>query len=283
MDTVMNLIGGSREAGLSVLFAFAVPHLLQWLKASNIPLMQEGAARLNRAVAFVTAILVSIGVHWTFAHDTTGWVLTFSGAHLTAGAFLLDVTRQFMLQQGRYHVLANGPGGVNVSGALRDKLASGTSIVLAIVAAGALLVTPGCGATVNGNMRHQAVVGNTAIYETLASIQDSADGLRASGAITAEQRRAISVHLLPALKAGRDLVHVTQAWKPGTPAPLEFMALAKNVQALAVDVVATMPEAAQKLMLAKLETIKDQLLNLFVKFAGGEPAPSFDALVASFN
>lgn len=161
---------------------------------------------------------------------------------------------------------------------------SGVITLLLVAAIGAAAGSvSACGATVNGNLRHQAVVGNTAIYETLASIQDSADGLLKSGAITLEQRRAIGVHLLPALKSGRDLVHITQAWKPGTPAPLEFMALAKNVQALIVDVTATMPDSAQTALLAKLETIKDQLLNLFVQFAGGEPSPTFDAMVASFN
>jgi hypothetical protein len=278
MDAVMEMLtkflGGGREAGLSVLFAFVVPHLLQWLKGSNVPLMQEGAARLNRAVAFGTAILMAVNVHWTFVHGADGWTFTLSGIHDSIGAFLLDVTRQFMLQQGRYRVLATGPGSVNISGALRDKLASG---------AGAVLVALGLGMTFIGcasvPARHNAVIASTAVYDALAAAQDGADGLLKAEVITSAQRREFSTHLLPALKAGHDLNSIVMAWKPGAPAPAQLIALVKNVETLLNDVASSLPLSAQSRMLPQLNRAAQLLLDLFVQFSGGERPPSFEALV----
>jgi hypothetical protein len=101
-DLLTPVLGGGREALLSVLFAFVIPKVLQKIKCSDIPLMKEGAWRLNRAVAIGAGVIAAVGIHTTFIVNDQGWSLTLAGAHTSIGAFLLDVLKQFWMQQGVY-------------------------------------------------------------------------------------------------------------------------------------------------------------------------------------
>lgn len=130
MNDLLSLVGGSREAVFSLVLAWLAPRFLQWLKSSNLPIMQEGAETLNRWVAVVAAVLATIGVHWTFTAGPEGWQIALSGAHQSVGAFLADVARQFMLQQGAYKAM----GTTSDIGGLLKSLVGKTSVIALLAA-----------------------------------------------------------------------------------------------------------------------------------------------------
>lgn len=102
---ITSLFGGSREAVLSLVLAYSIPRLLEWLKHSKLPIMREGAAGLNRLIAIGVSVLATIGIHWTWTTGADGWQLALSGAHTSLAAFIADVVRQFLLQQGAYRAM----------------------------------------------------------------------------------------------------------------------------------------------------------------------------------
>ncbi len=84
----------------SALLGFYIPRILEWLKKSKyFPLMQKGQFWLNRSVAIGVSVLSAVGVHATFTHADTGWNLHVWGPQLTIATFVVDVLRQFAIQE----------------------------------------------------------------------------------------------------------------------------------------------------------------------------------------
>jgi hypothetical protein len=264
------------ELGGSMLLAFYLPRILAWLKVQSwFPFLEDGRRHINRLTAVLVALGSAMGLHWGFSHGDTGWQFIIGGPQMTIVGFLVDFARQFAAQQFFYEHQSTGGPDTGLGSVRR------TITMLLIVVLPLSMLSLACASAPTA--RHAAVVIDTAVYDALAAAQDGADGLLKAEVITPAQRRQFSTHLLPALNAGRDLVHITQRWQPGAPAPADFIALVRDVQALIADVGQSLPTSAQSRMLPKLNAAAQQLLDLFVKFSGGEPPPSLDALAASFG
>lgn len=98
--------------------------------------------------------------------------------------------------------------------------------------------------------RHIAVVGNVAVYESLATIQDTADTLVQTKAITQEQRKEIAKYLLPALETGRAIAKLTASWPADKPAPAELQTLTNQLKEFVDKILAVWPDSPAKAAIA---------------------------------
>ncbi len=88
-----------QETGLSALFGFYIPRVLEYLKHTSwFPFLEEGLDRVNRVVSVIVACLIAAGLTWQFSNTPDGWSLTI-GANSSLAAFLFNAARQFALQQ----------------------------------------------------------------------------------------------------------------------------------------------------------------------------------------
>jgi hypothetical protein len=200
MDSLVSLFTGSREGVLSLVLAWVVPSLLQHLKASPLPIMQEGARRLNTVVAAAVATLATVGVHVLWSTDASGWHLTLEGAHASVGAFVIDVLRQFLLQQGRYLSMSAAPGGGGVLGVLRRLLGA----VVLVAAAGAAI---GCASghrpalTVPAVAPALAVPASVPVDQAVRAASIKALGILEAAGVLTEQVVDLEARLAPVIPA----------------------------------------------------------------------------------
>lgn len=132
----------------------------------------------------------------------------------------------------------------------------------------ALMIAGAC--VLHDHGRHQAVIGSTLLYESLAAIQDTEQTLFEAQQLSADQHRAFNARLVPVLQTGRDVNAVIVAWPTNQPAPVELLTLVTQIRALTEDLVTLLPEGAAKSLLAgKVLAAHGVILGILALFAGG--------------
>lgn len=125
------------------------------------------------------------------------------------------------------------------------------------------------GACANATLRHQAVIADTAIYESLAAFQDAEETLYKAKLLSPEQHQAINVQLVKALRAGKALNSSIRAWQPGERPPVDLAQAAQAVKDTTAAIIAALPDGATKsALLTKIWTVEQAIVTVLLTMAG---------------
>lgn len=99
--------------------AAAASYFIQYLKNSpKFSWISQHSSGLNRALATLTALAASVGVHYTYTHTDEGtWIVTFTGLTLASvGHYTWAWFTQFAIQQGYFAAVVKQPDIVKTVG-----------------------------------------------------------------------------------------------------------------------------------------------------------------------
>ena len=136
-------------------------------------------------------------------------------------------------------------------------------MALAVVAA--LLQSNGCGPQTKPIL----VKTDTAVYESVKAIHETAMVLGKSGVLTPAQELRIQLALVPVAKLGEQATLVIVAWKSG-PTPPELQQLVRALGGLVNEIVAVIPqESAAKAALLEKVALAQQAILIVIAVMGG--------------
>jgi hypothetical protein len=114
-----------------------------------------------------------------------------------------------------------------------------------------------------------ATIANVAIFESLTTLQTTANALHETGQLSDTQRLALGEKLLPALRLGREIAQTTLAIPAGSPAPPELRALITAVNGLLDEVVALWADSPGKAaIVTQIAQVQRLVVNLLLAIGG---------------
>ena len=136
---------------------------------------------------------------------------------------------------------------------------------VALVVAFAFLTLFGCGPKTKPTL----VKIDTAVYDSVKALHDTAIVLGQSGILTPAQELAIQKALLPVAQLGEQATRVIAAWKSG-PTPPELQQLVKALGDLTAEIVTLIPQesGAKATLLAKIAAVQQAVLTVLVVVGG---------------
>lgn len=129
---------------------------------------------------------------------------------------------------------------------------------------GGSLLFAGC--ALKGSARHAAVIADTTIHASLASLQDAEMAMFRAGVpeVVANHQR-FNQQLLPALETGDAINRTIRAWPVDQPAPADLPLLASRLQGLTRTIAANFSEGeAKSRLLTRVFAVSDVVLNLLL-------------------
>lgn len=108
-DTVAGVNALGQQSFASLLLSFFMPRVLEFLKRwKAFPLIQEGAAKLNRLIAILVSVVQGTGLTWAY-HAATGgsggWQFVLGSKHSTFEEWVVACLVAFAAQQFFYEQL----------------------------------------------------------------------------------------------------------------------------------------------------------------------------------
>lgn len=207
---------------------------------------------------YVAAILSAI-VTWLVAYD-------------------LKVTSPVSLFVAFAQVLAQAAGAWGIVKAVTpDSITTARKTATMVLAVLLPTVTLG-GCAARDNSRAAFVRADSAIYTSLAALQDTAIALNKSGVLKDADHKRVHAALVPALKTGLNINRVIRSWPADAPAPSEIRQLVQQVGDLTRAVLQEIPPGeARDRLIAGIAIVQQAILAVTIGVQGPIPVASAEA------
>lgn len=203
----------------------------------------------------------------------------FSALGIGLCAWEFHIASPLSIFLGFASILAQAAGAWGITRSLTpDQMTSARKVALILAVLLPTTFVAACGA--RSNTRAAFVRADSAIYTSLAALQDTAIALNKAGTLKDADHKRVHAALAPALRTGLNINRVIRSWPADAPAPAEVRELVSQVADLTRAVLQEIPpgEARDRLTVG-ITVVQQAILAVMVGVQGPTPVTQTGAIL----
>lgn len=204
----------------------------------------------------------------------------FSALGIGLCAWEFHIASPLSIFLGFASILAQAAGAWGITRSLTpDQITTARKVaMLFAVLVPTTLTLSACGA--RSNQRAGFVRADSAIYTSLAALQDTAIALNKAGTLKDDDHKRVHAALAPALRTGLNINRVIRSWPADAPVPSELRELVSQVADLTRAVLQEIPAGeARDRLTAGITIVQQAILTVMIGVQGPIPVTQTGALI----